>query len=188
MRGVSLPLMVAGLVLLAAAAGVPAQVAARPAKLLLFDGRPPSEVTVQWVTSVSYEGEVLRSNKTVVHTPTNGSYELPIPTLSSCGAITASINLGWVEGIRSGGRCRRPTMDLTSATISGRSQAYCATTFYRSCNFWVCVCRTGFTIRAVVLSDGGRPMALFQPGDFRACGDLTAREVAAAKRAGAVGV
>lgn len=178
-------LVATALAALLVATALPSTVGARPATLLIFDNQLSSNVKVQWATTISYNGRTLSSTEDVTKVTTEGYHEFPVPAVSGCGAIRASTRLSWVQGNRSDQRCSRPTMDITSASTGGSGQVYCANTYYRSCSVWRCTCKTAFSIRAILLDEGGRYMTVSRPGNFNACGVLTNEERVAAKKVAA---
>jgi len=180
-----LSLLCTSVVALAVLATTPAGADAQAAKLLIFDGKLKSDVKVQWATTISFAGEKLRAKQNVKRSTTNGYHEFDVPSTTGCGSIVAKTDLSWVQGSRSNRRCRRPSMNIRSASTSEEGSVYCAETKYRSCSFWRCKCKTAFTIRAVLLDGQGRFMRVAQPGSFRPCGVLTNEEALAAKKVSA---
>jgi len=180
-----LSLLCASVVALAVLATTPAGADAQAAKLLIFGDNLKSDVTVQWATTVSFAGRSLQAKQDVKRGTTDGFYEFDVPSTTGCGSIVAKTDLSWVQGSRSDNRCRRPTMDIRSASSSSEGHVYCAETKYRSCSFWRCTCKTAFTIRAALLDGQGRFMRVARPGSFRPCGVLTNEEALTAKRVGA---
>jgi len=164
-------LLCASAVALALLVTAPAGAHAQAATMQIYDEQLRSNVKVQWATSVTFNGQTVRTTRDVKLDTVTGVYSFSIPRSVSAGPFTAVTSLSWVQASRSDHRCHRPSMDISSATVSKERNVYCFRSQYRSCSTLAgCRCKGDKIIRVLLLDAQGRNMRVSRPGSFYLCG------------------